>query len=233
MRKYYKIIFSIFAFTFICCNLIAQDKRDYLTPQGKSLFYKQINDANGLTISMDQLSEVSAQKNGLSITFFLKADLSSIVSPLKLLSFFYDTETSTFLEVFYHNGTIMVRRRVNLLEPKLTYDYELFDPLFDIEAGQTDTRIVSIFFTRDFFWIETGNSAITVPDRRHSAIFFAIDIPTYTFMAKYLQRDSKAKIKLGDSSFTGQFSMPGEVNIYEFNQDDLVNELQKNFCDNN
>lgn len=233
MNIFYKILITIWAFTFIICNSLAQDKRDYITPQDRSVYYKQISDANGLIISMDQLSELSPQKNGLSITFFLKADLSSIVTPLKLLSFMYDVETNTFLEIFYHNGTIMIRRRVNLLEPKLSYDYELFDPLFDIESGKIDTKLVSIFFTRDFFWIETGSSVITVPDKRHSAIFFGLDIPTYTFMSKYLQRDLKAKIKLGDSSISGQISMPGEVNIYEFNQDNLIKELQTNFCDNN
>lgn len=144
----------------------------------------------------------------------------------------YDNESNTFVEVFYHNGTLSFRRRVNLLLPILSYDYELFDPLIDIKSGES-TTVISLFFTSYFFWIETGGPNITVHDKRHSAVFFGIDIPTYTFMNKFLQRDIKAKLKFGDPNPPVVFTMPSEVDIYEFNYKDLKNELQTNFCDNN
>ena len=225
-------LLAIIVLSLLAIKLFSQDKRDYITPLGKNLYHKVVTDANGMVLPLSDISPVSSGKDGLTVVFSLRTNLSSFSKPLKLLSFMYDNESNTFVEVFYHNGTLSFRRRVNLLLPILSYDYELFDPLIDIKSGES-TTVISLFFTSYFFWIETGGPNITVHDKRHSAVFFGIDIPTYTFMNKFLQRDIKAKLKFGDPNPPVVFTMPSKVDIYEFNYKDLKNELQTNFCDNN
>lgn len=217
---------------FLTVNVYSQDKHDYVTPLEKNLYHKVVQDANGMVLPMTELSTVSAGKDGLALVFYLRTVLKNVKEPLKLVSFMMGSESNTFMEIYYHNGTLSFHRRINLLEPNLAYDYELFDPLFDISESELTTKI-SIFFTSSFFWIETGSPSVVVADKRHSAIFFGIDPPTYTFMNKFLTKDLRAKVKFGDPNSKVIFTMPEEVNVYEFNYKNLKNELQAHFCDNN
>ncbi|WP_270570879.1 hypothetical protein [Bacteroides eggerthii] len=213
-------------------NLYGQDKRDYITPKGMELYYRLVQDANGWVLPMADIAAVSAGKNGLALTFYLRTNLKNITKPLKLVSFMMEYETNTFMEIYYIDGTISFRRRVNLSSPVLYYDYKLFDPLFDIPAGEATFKI-SVFFTSSFFWLETGSSSPLVKDKRHSAVFFGLDAPTYTFMDKFLKRDQKAKIKFGDPDSKIIFTMPEEISINEFNLKELKDELQTHFCEDN
>lgn len=226
----YKI--ALLLWMIIAVNLYAQDKRDYLTPQGIELYHKSVQDANGMVLPMTDIAAVSTGKDGLALTFYLRTTLKNVTEPLKLVSFMMDNETNTFMEIYYTDGTLSFRRRVNLLTPVLYYDYKLFDPLFDISTGEVTFKI-SVFFASSFFWLETGSPSHLVKDKRHTAVFFGIDAPTYTFMDKFLKRDLRAKVKFGDSNSKIQFTMPEEVNVYEFNLKDLKNELQNNFCEDN
>lgn len=226
----YKIAFLLLIIASI--NLYAQDKRDYLTPLGMELYHRVVRDANGLILPMTDIAAVSAGKNGLALTFYLKTTLKNVTEPLKLVSFMMEKEANTFMEIYYTGGTLSFRRRVNLLTPVLYYDYKLFDPLFDIPAGEATFKI-SVFFSSSFFWLETGSPSPLLKDKRHTAVFFGIDAPTYTFMDKFLKRNLKAKVKFGDPVSKVLFTMPEEINVHEFNLKDLKNELQTHFCSDN
>lgn len=56
-------------------NLYGQDKRDYITPKGMELYYRLVQDANGWVLPMADIAAVSAGKNGLALTFYLRTNL--------------------------------------------------------------------------------------------------------------------------------------------------------------
>lgn len=229
MLSYKNFVKIVLLFLFFPAILFGQDKADYQTPEGKQLFYSEVKDANGMVLSMNQIASPSKGKDGIGVVFILETDFTKINEPLKLLSFSYNN--NSFMEIYYDNSTLAFKRRIKAGADE-GYYYKLFDPLFDIDLG-VSTKIISVFFTSTFFWIETSGPVITVPDRRHSAVFFGINLPQNDFMSRFLAQDAQAKILFGDPNSPIVFTMPGEIKLFEFNLKDLVNELQTNFCDNN
>ena len=68
-------------------NLFSQDKHDYATPLGKSVFYREVRDANRTVLRMSEVGPITSGTDGLVLVFNMKQNLSQITRPLKLVSF--------------------------------------------------------------------------------------------------------------------------------------------------
>lgn len=223
-KKFINIV--IFLLWSLC--IFSQDNHNYTTPYGQTLYYSDVTDANRTILSMDMLSEIPNDVTGLMVSFSMRQNLSEVVGPLKLLSFTQTTEQESFMDIFYENQTISIRRKI-APGSNYFYDYNLYDPMFESENGVT-TWEVHLFFLGCFMWIETKKGHSLVNNVWHAPIFFGIDLPGYNFMSDYLGRNSNAKIVFGDPSPGILFEMPNEIAVYGFNYLSLKNELQNNFC---
>lgn len=212
----------------VSINSYSQDNHNYQTPVGKSLFVRDVQDANRTILSMNEIQPLSSGQDGLMVAFTVQADLSQVTKPLKLLSFTMDTEANSYLDIFYQGETIMFRRKFAPGSPYY-YDYDLYDPMFSEEVGVT-TWEVKVFFTGYFFWIETRNTRKVTENKWHAPVFFGINLPGTDYMAKYLSRDASAKLVFGDNNPSATFTMPEEIAVYEFKYTALKDELQANFC---
>ena len=57
-------------------NLFSQDKHDYATPLGKSVFYREVTDANRTVLRMSEVGPLSAGVDGLVVSFNMRQNLS-------------------------------------------------------------------------------------------------------------------------------------------------------------
>ena len=109
-------------------NLFSQDKDDYITPLGKSLFFREVRYANRTVLRMNEISPVTSGMDGLVVVFNMRQNLSQVTRPLKLVSFNSTAEeNNSHLEVYYYDGTITVRRKTSP-NSAYYYDYNLYDP---------------------------------------------------------------------------------------------------------
>lgn len=182
----------LLGFVLIPCVAFAQDNHNYLTPLGSSLYYKEVQDANRMILAMSEIGPVSEGKDGLVVVFSMQQDLSKVTKPLKLLSFTTDTEENSYIDIFYDNSTITIRRKFRPGSPYY-YDYDLYDPLFTVDSGVTKWE-VHLFFTGYFFWIETRNVGKLMDNKWHAPIFFGINLPGIDYMSNYLGRQFDAKL---------------------------------------
>lgn len=211
-------------------NLFSQDKHDYVTPLGKSLFYKEVKDANRISLKMNEISAPSTGMDGLVVSFNMKQDLSLVSRPLKLISFTNDNEANSYLDVFYDKGTITLRRKMHPGASSY-YDYNLYDPMFTVDKGITQWE-VHIYFTGYFLWIQTRDIRKPLNNKWHAPIFFGINLLGNDYMKNYLERSNSSILVFGDPNPSTTFTMPEEISIYEFKYAELKDELQTHFCAN-
>lgn len=228
MRYRIIVLFIIIITLLYQGNVIAQDNHDYLTPLGRSLYYNEVIDANRTTLSMNEVNPITEGSDGLCVVFSFMTDLSKLDSQLKLLSFTLSTEQNSFLDLFYNDGTFVIRRKINSGSPSF-YDYNLYDPMFSVESGVTKWEI-HLFFTGYFIWLESRSLNMLLHNKWHSPVFFGINLPNCDNMQRYLDRSENAKIVFGDSNTSAVFTMPDEIAIHEFRYSELRDELQRNFC---
>lgn len=206
----------------------AQDKHGYDTPLGRSVFYRNVTDAVGTTVSMSEISSLSQGVDGLMVLFNLRADLSG-AQPLKLLTFTLQDEANSIIDIFYDSGTLRIDRR---FQGDYKYDYILYDPLFVQDQG-TLTWEVRVYFTSSFFWFQTRNTRQVTNNKYHCPLFFGLDKPGNKSMDRFLKRESAAKIMFGSSTHPVGVTMPDEIAIYEFKYSELRNTLNDNFSKDN
>lgn len=230
-RNEMKIWRFLFVLLLLSPGAYAQDNHNYATPKGTQVYFKEVQSADRMMLKMNELSALPENTDGLCVSITLRTNLSSVITPLKLFSFTSTTETASFMDVFYSEGTLTFRRKIDS-GSDFYYDYHLYDPLFVVESG-TISWEVNLFFTAYFFWIETRNLRLTLNNKYHSPIFFGINLPNHNFMTDYLGRSENARLVFGDPNPPAPFTMPEEVVVYAFNYASLKDELQKNFCDNN
>ncbi len=233
MIKYLKIIIvlSFFEGLFIS-SVLSQDKHGYITKLGKNLFNREVRDANRIILGMNEIQSITTGMDGLTVTFYLTANLSQATTPLKLVSFTNSTESNSYLDFFYNAGTITVRRKY-APGSEYYYDYHLYDPMFLVDSAVV-TWEVHIFFTGYFFWIETRDTRKTINNRWHAPLFIGIDSPPRnSFMNDFLNRSSQAKLIFGDPTPSTTFTMPEEIGIYEFKYSELRSTLNNEFSKDN
>ena len=231
IESYKNLIVTFFWGILLSSSVFSQDKHEYITKLGKSLFYREVSDANRTVLSMNEIQPVMAGMDGLTVAFYFRANLNEVTKPLKLLSFTNSTEDKSFVDIYYDSATITVRRRY---EPgsEYYYDYHLYDPMFIVESG-TVLWEIHIFFTGFFFWIETRNARMLTNNRWHAPVFIGIDSPRFSFMKNYLNRSSLAKLIFGDPNSSVVFTMPEEISIYEFKYSELRSTLNNEFSKDN
>lgn len=213
-------------------NSFSQDKHNYATPLGKSLFHREVRDANRTVLRMSEIGPVSAGTDGLVVVFSMKQDLSLVTRPLKLLSFNSTSEeANSHMEIYYHEGTITIRRKTSP-NSEYYYDYNLYDPMFTIDGGAAQWE-VHLYFTGFFLWIETKDTRKSLNNKWHAPIFFGINLPQMNYMGNYLARSSSSYIIFGDPNPSTLFIMPDEIAMYEFKYAELKDELQTHFCEDN
>lgn len=213
-------------------NLFSQDKHDYATPLGKSLFYREVRDANRTVLRMNEISPLTSGMDGLVIVFNMRQNLSEVTRPLKLVSFNGSAEeNNSHLEIYYHQGTITIRRKI-ASNSAYYYDYNLYDPMFTVDQGVSQWE-VHLYFTGEFMWFEVRDTRKVMNNKWHAPIFFGINLPATNYMNNYLARSSSAYVIFGDPNPSTTFTMPDEIAIHEFKYAELKDELQRNFCDNN
>ena len=114
-------------------NLFSQDKHDYATPLGKSVFYREVTDANRTVLRMSEVGPLSAGVDGLGVSFNMRQNLSQVTRPLKLLSFNSTSEeANSHFEIYYSAGTITIRIKTSP-NSEYYYDYNLYDPMFTLD----------------------------------------------------------------------------------------------------
>ena len=233
MIKYLKVIVALFFLESLFISFVfSQDKHGYITKLGTNLFYREVRDANRTVLSMSEIRPVTAGMDGLTVTFYFTANLSQITKPLKLLSFTNGTEDKSYIDFFYDNGTMTVRRKY-APGSEYYYDYRLYDPMFTIDSGAVMWE-VHIFFTGYFFWIETRDTRGIANNRWHAPLFIGIDFsPRFSFMDDFLNRSSQAKLIFGDPNPLTTFTMPEEIGIYEFKYSELRSRLNNEFSKDN
>lgn len=231
--KNFKLRFLLFlAGLMTIVNLFSQDKHNYATPLGKSIFYREVRDANRTVLRMSEVGPISAGVDGLVLVFNMRQDLSKVTRPLKLVSFNSTSEeANSHLEIYYHQGTITIRRKT-APNSAYYYDYNLYDPMFTVDGGVVQWE-VHLYFTGYFLWIETKDTRKTTNNRWHAPIFFGINLPNMNYMGNYLGRSSSSYIILGDPKPSTTFTMPDEIAMYEFKYAELKDELQTHFCEDN
>ena len=216
----------------IIVNLFSQDKHDYITPLGKSLFFREVRDANRTILRMSEISPVTSGMDGLVVVFSMRQNLSQVTRPLKLVSFNSTVEeNNSHLEVYYYDGTITVRRKTSP-NSAYYYDYNLYDPMFTVDRGVSQWEI-HLYFTGFFFWIESRDTRKLTSNKWHAPIFFGINLPSINYMGNYLDRSSSSYIIFGDPNPSTTFTMPDEIAIHEFKYAELKDELQTHFCEGN
>jgi hypothetical protein len=183
-----------------------------------------------MTLMASQIPQVpEVGSDGLMVSFRLRCNLDQIHRPLKLLSFTTTDESNSFLDILYDSGTLTFRRKMSP-GSKYYYDYNLFDPMFQ-RTGDELTWEIRVFFTSYFFWVETRDTRILLGRHYHAPIFFGVDLPGQNFMSDYLNRMRTGKWIFGDPDGSQPFTMPSEIEIYDFNYSQLKDELQSHFCE--
>lgn len=112
LRHKMRIWRILLVFLLLPSGVYAQDKHSYATPLGKSIFHREVRDANRTVLKMSEVSPISAGIDGLVLVFNMRQDLSKVTRPLKLVSFNSTSEeANSHLEIYYHQGTITIRRK--------------------------------------------------------------------------------------------------------------------------
>ena len=222
-------LFLVGLMTFL--NIFSQDNHNYGTPLGKSLFYREVRDANRTILRMSEIAPVTSGMDGLTVVFNMRQNLSQLSRPLKLLSFTNGTEENSYLDIFYDSGTIVVRRKLSSGSNNY-YDYILYDPMFTVNQGVSQWE-VHLFFTGFFLWVETRDTRKLLENKWRTPIFFGINLPDHNYMNDYLGRSNSSIIVFGDANPSATFTMPDEIAIYEFKYIELRKELQTHFCEDN
>lgn len=213
-------------------HLFSQDKHSYATPLGKSVFYREVRDANRTVLRMSEVGPITSGTDGLVVVFNMRQNLKQVTRPLKLLSFNSTAEEeNSHLEILYHKGTITIRRKM-APNSAYYYDYDLYDPMFTTDNAVVQWE-VRLYFTGYFLWIETKDTRKTVNNKWHAPVFFGINLPDRNYMGNYLGRSSSSYLIFGDPNPSTTFTMPDEIAIHEFKYEELKNELQTNFCEDN
>lgn len=165
----------------------------------------------GISFNLQGLADPNGNHDCLMIgaVFAINAQIDN---HKPLVAFEYDTQR--LLEIIYSDSTVIIKRynheRMIDNEPSF-YEYKLFDPLFISPKSNKGyvTWYVQIYFTSNFMLIVTNDDFI--PQGYYmSPIYFGLDfknmlskgssgfIDNGSYMYKFLKKDEKAKIIVGD-----------------------------------
>jgi hypothetical protein len=149
------------------------------------------------TVSMNQLSVLGSTEDGLMVSFDM--DLNLYSEENKPVITFSDS-INDIINIRYSQRTITAKRSNRVNGNSVSYDYHLFDPLFEDTTGIVTWQI-KVYFTSSFMFIVAGKKR---SDYKYmSPLYFGLDHrekypDSESIMYKYINRSSSAIIKLGD-----------------------------------
>lgn len=205
---------------FGCMVLLAQGPYDYNTPLGKRIMGLTPAPVKETTIYPEQWGSAAIGYDGLTIVTNIQFNPGNNL--LKLYTF-NNQYAEKYLEVFYKDKTIMLRR-YNAGSMTEYYDYILFDPLFF--AGQTSTWTVKFYFTSAFFWIQTtleGQSQNYL-----SPVYFGVNTLHRKNMDDLIDANRYATIVIGDDNAPADFFVK-ETSVYAFHYAELKADIDSRF----
>jgi len=200
-------------------NLIWQDQEQ------STINYKQI--------SMNQLPQLADGEDGIIISFNVHLRPSGDEST-PLIAFSADGTNNNLLEIIYSKNTVTLRRYGIINSSRKYYDYHLFDPLFQFTTEKTFE--FRVYFTTNFLYLVTKDITINA-GYLMSPIYFGLDyINKYpsrdSNMYKFLNRDSRAVMKIGDYS-RQHLPYVSDAQVYGFIYQQWANEMQSGFSSPN
>ena len=90
LRHKMRIWRILLVFILLPSGVYAQDKLSYATPLGKSIFHREVRDANRTVLKMSEVSPISAGIDGLVLVFHMRQDLSKFPFRNLLSSRYYN-----------------------------------------------------------------------------------------------------------------------------------------------
>jgi hypothetical protein len=154
------------------------------------------------TITMNQLSALATNEDGLMVAFDFDMDLQAEGKPIIAFSD-KGVTGDNILEITYSERTVTVRRYNTIKGQRIYYDYHLFDPVFeDIGTEQSATWRMSFYFTSNFIYIVATIKGSEIRNLM-SPLYFGLDYQKWypdsgSSMYKFINRDSNAVLKIGD-----------------------------------
>jgi hypothetical protein len=174
--------------------------------------------------------------DGLMITFDLDINVNNENDSNKPIISFSE-QNNNFLSVLYSGKTVTVRRYNIVNGQTKSYDYHLFDRLFEDISGTVTYRI-KVYFTSNFMYFVTyrGNNA---DSKRYylSPLYFGLD-----YQEKYPNHNSRMYRAINGSTTNiiravlgsnGYSPYINNVKIYSFLYDDWWKNVQQNFSSPN
>lgn len=195
-------------------------------PSSSEYIYKEV--------SMNLLSALNSTDDALMVSFDMKLSLDEEGKPL--VAFTDPGSGNNILEIVYSKRTVTITRYKTINGQRVSYDYHLFDPIFENIGEDVSARWhFSAFFTSTSLYIVCSTIGDGVKNLM-SPIFFGLDdINRYpninSIMYKFIGRNNQAIIKLGDSqSQSGFQSYISNIKVNSLNNAEWTKTMQKEFA---
>jgi hypothetical protein len=155
--------------------------------------------ASFITVDMDNLSKLNDNEDGLLIAFNISLGLKSEGKPI--IAFNDSVYGYNFLEFEYSKQTVTARRYNTINGKRISYEYHLFDQLFEGNVSDSATWRMGFYITSCFTFIyacKDGTQNIYL-----SPLYFGMDHQKKypdpeSKMYKFIKRDHRATIIIGD-----------------------------------
>jgi hypothetical protein len=168
--------------------------------------------------------------DGLAVCFnvHLKPDRDEGNPGTPLVAFTNEGESGVnSIEIYYSRSTVTIRRFAKINGRWGSYDYHLFDPLFQLDEEKTIE--FRAYFTTGFMYLVCNDGGKFLM----SPLYFGLDhIWRYpdpnSNMFQFLNADNRAVIKVGDEKLLhGPYV--SDVAVYGFNYEYWAGQMQRQF----
>lgn len=210
----------------------------YQPPEGVNRWTDQSgSEYSYIPLTMDRLSPLSSSDDGLMVAFDFKLALDEEGKPLLAITLLGDWER-TFIKIAYSKRTVTVTRNKWFgTTHKITYDYHLFDPLFEDIGQDVSARWRAQMYITSYFMYFVVSITGSEVRNLMSPLYFGIDDQyrypdNNSFMYQYIQRSSNAVISLGDPN-EGYPAYISNIKINSFVYDDWWRTIQREFSSPN
>ncbi|MFD1257978.1 hypothetical protein ACFQ3S_14310 [Mucilaginibacter terrae] len=226
MKNYLKqaaTLMAMLVLSMISFFSMAQGPYSYNTPNGTQQIAQVVPVYNEpmVTLRPAQWAAITdSTLKGIEIDCAFHMDLSK---KFPVITIFSATGVKA-LEINYFNNTLIFRRYKN---PTDFYDYQLLDPLFYTNTGNSGIWNFKIYMTASFFWIQSKGQQVPIGNFL-TPVYFGVNALTDQPMKDLLTRGSNAYIQIGAPAEVG-FYLRGNITVYAFNPTDLMVNIQNNF----
>lgn len=226
--KISQYILVIAGLLLLSVHLKAQGPYDYNTPLGKNIYNFSLYPTNTHTVYAQEWGSAATGFNGLTLVTMMTIDQNKKTEIFN----FYNSNSENYLKIFSGQGTLTFRR----MKPKGSvgnfeyFDYILYDRMFNLKYGTSSTWEIRLYFTSDFFWIQTT----PVVSGSNEKSFLS---PVYFGLNNMLQKNNmydfinaaegRTKIIVGNEQVVNGVK---QVAVYAFQYDELQKHIQDNFC---